>query len=126
MARYSNSAIVWEDGIIEWFDGPEWDEVAYQSFITAETQIEDEARRRAIWADRTGDARAGLNAQAQKDDNSGSIYLTLYHTVDYGIWLETIQNGRFSVIMDTLNAEGPRVIDNAIRRIKYARKGRVV
>ena len=125
MARYSKSAIVWEDGIIEWFDGPEWDDVALQSFILAETQLEEAAKKNAIWQDRTGDARDGLTAQAWKDPR-GSVMIALFHTVDYGVWLETIQNGRFAVIMRTLESEGARLIDNAIRRIKYARKGRMV
>lgn len=128
MARYSKSAgafqVTWTDGIIEWYNGPEWDEVALQHFTTAEVQIEEAAKRLALWEDRTGEARDGINAQAMNDN--GVVIMMLSHTVDYGVWLELIQNGRFAVIMRTLEEEAPRLIDNAIRRIKYARKGRNV
>lgn len=114
--------IDYTDGIIDWHNGPFWDEVAHESFSLAETQLEDAARDRAIWEDRTGDARAGLTAQALKPYD-GMVQMLLFHTVEYGIWLELIQNGRFAVIMSTLEAEAPRIINNAMRRIRYARKG---
>lgn len=125
MARYSRSAGAFEvtigDGIIEWFNGVDWDEVAEKSFITAETQLEDTAKNLAMWEDRTGEARDGLTAQAF--NQGGHVYMNLFHTADHGIWLELIQSGRFAVIMRTLEQEAPRIIDNAIRRIKYARRG---
>jgi hypothetical protein len=58
------------------------------------------ARSNAPWEDRTGDARAGLNVDVQSDGDN--IIMQLYHTVDYGLWLEVIQNGNFAIIMPTL------------------------
>lgn len=58
------------------------------------------AKANAPWEDRTGDARAGLNVDLQSDGDS--ILMSLYHTVDYGLWLEVIQSGRFAIIMPTL------------------------
>ena len=110
------------DGIIDWYNGPHWDEVAYQSFLEAETQLENAARDNAIWEDRTGEARMGLTAETLKPYD-GKVSMVLFHTVEYGIWLELIQNGRFAVLMKTLEEEGPRIIQNAMRRIYYARKG---
>lgn len=117
--------INWTDGIIDWLNGPYWDEVAYDAFTEAEVQLEEAARRNAEWEDRTGDARDGLTAQtlAPRD---GNVSLLLFHTVEYGKWLELIQNGRFAVIMKTLEEEAPRIIRNTMRRIRYARKGTVV
>lgn len=62
--------------------------------------ILDYAQANAPWADRTGDARDGLDVDV--DENGNEITITLYHTVDYGLWLEVIQTGRFAIIMPTL------------------------
>jgi len=112
------------DGMIEWYNGPEWDEVAEQEFDTAASDIEESAKRDAPWADRTGDARDGLTATVYND--KGLVGVVLYHTVEYGKWLELIQNGRFAIIRPTLEAHAHRLTYNAIRRIRYARRGRVV
>lgn len=58
------------------------------------------AKQNAPWQDRTGDARAGLDVDVS--ESGGAIYIQLYHQVDYGLWLEVIQNGRFAIIMPTL------------------------
>lgn len=60
----------------------------------------DWAKQNAPWEDRTGMAREGLDTDVTMEHNT--IIWTLYHTVDYGQWLETIQNGRFRIIMPTL------------------------
>lgn len=60
----------------------------------------DYAKQNAPWADRTGQAREGLDTDVTMDHNT--ITWTLFHTVDYGQWLETIQNGTFAIIMPTL------------------------
>lgn len=65
------------------------------------------AQDQAPWEDRTGDARAGLDTDVRWEGET--IVWEMYHTVDYGIWLETIQNGRFSVIMPTLELFAPEV-----------------
>lgn len=65
------------------------------------------AKQQASWADRTGEARAGLDVEV--DGNREEIVLTMFHTVEYGQWLETIQNGRFAVIMPTLELYGPEI-----------------
>ena len=109
-----------EDGIIEWFDGPEWDDVAAEEFEIAAREVETYAKANAVWSDRTGQARAGLRAWADHYGNVVSV--TLSHGVDYGYWLEVIQNGRFAIIRPTIEAESRRITYNAIRRISYARK----
>jgi hypothetical protein len=63
-------------------------------------EILDYAKTNAPWEDRTGAARAGLDVAVQQDVEA--IIIQLYHTVDYGLWLEVIQNGRFAIIMPTL------------------------
>jgi len=63
-------------------------------------EIQFYAQDTAPWADRTGEARDGLTTEVEREGNS--VTLSLFHTVDYGQWLETIQSGRFAVIMPTL------------------------
>lgn len=58
------------------------------------------AKDNAPWEDRTGDARAGLDIDVDRTDLD--IIIELFHTVDYGLWLEVIQSGRFATIMPTL------------------------
>lgn len=110
------------DGIVVWFDGPEWDDVAKEEFETARGQVENYARNHAPWEDRTGDARAGLTTDVYEND--GSVFLELAHTVEYGLWLEIIQNGRFAIILPTLEVMAPQVMGKAVARISRARRGR--
>lgn len=63
------------------------------------------AQARAPWSDITGAARRGLNGDVYREGNN--IILRLSHSVEYGKWLETIQGGKYAVIMPTLEAVGP-------------------
>lgn len=65
------------------------------------------AKDQAPWNDRTGAAREGLDTSVQWE--GAEIVWDLYHQVDYGIWLETVLNGKYSVIMPTLELFAPRV-----------------
>jgi hypothetical protein len=78
-------------------------------------ELEMYAKFNAPWADRTGEARNGLTASVYEE--GGEIVLELAHSVDYGIWLELIQDGRFAIIMPTLEALGPRIIRDAGGRV---------
>lgn len=120
MAAKNNILI--DDGIIVWFNGPEWDDVAAEAFEDARSDVEEYAQVNAPWQDRTGDARSGLTAEVSH--SAGDIVLTLGHTVDYGLWLEVIQNGKFAIIIPTLEAMAPKVLDDAVQRVATARKGR--
>lgn len=71
-------------------------------------EIEIYAQTHAPWSDRTGNARYGLTAEVRNE--GGEIVIELYHTVDYGQWLELIQDGRFAIIMPTLEALGPEIL----------------
>jgi hypothetical protein len=86
-------------------------ENALELFEAEAPGILEYAQANAPWEDRTGDARAGLGVEVYEED--GDIYLDLYHTVDYGLWLEVIQNGRFATIMPTLEAYADRLIGGA-------------
>lgn len=53
-------------------------------------------RANAPWTDRTTLARASLNAHVE--GGGREISLVLAHGVDYGIYLETMQDGRYAII----------------------------
>lgn len=72
-------------------------------------EIQEYAQENAPWEDQTGDARGGLTAQ-YVDAGFMEHAIVLYHTVDYGIWLETRWNGRLAIILPTLEAMGPRIM----------------
>jgi hypothetical protein len=73
--------------------------------------IEAWMKENAPWEDRTGDARDGLTAKKVSQGFRQEIYL--YHTVDYGIWLEVRWNGKYAIIVPALehfdSMMGPRL-----------------
>lgn len=54
----------------------------------------------APWEDQTGAAREGLTASRTHEGFKQVIYV--YHTVDYGIWLEVRWNGRYAIIVPAM------------------------
>lgn len=115
------SSFIVHDGQAAWYAGPEWDHVALAAATAFAPGVEDRARGNAIWMDRTGDARAGLTAEASEE--LGMIYLELAHTVEYGQWLEVIQNGHYAVIMRTLEEEAGPVFAAVAIAVANARHG---
>lgn len=65
------------------------------------------AKANAPWTDRTGDARSGLDTDVEWEGDE--VVWSLYHVVDYGLFLETIANGKWSIIMPTLEQFAPKV-----------------
>lgn len=65
--------------------------------------IEAQAKQNAPWVDRTGNARQGLRGFAE-DLNETSVAIFLTHSVDYGVYLELEYQGRYSIIMPTMEA----------------------
>jgi len=70
----------------------------------AEARMKQGAR----WTDRTGAARMGLGAKMQSSRDEYAI--VLYHTVEYGIWLEVRWSGRYAIIEPTIESMGPEVM----------------
>jgi len=95
--------------------------------------IQDEAREKAPWEDRTSNARGGLffavdgfglntitgevtpEARAEMSDatvESGSkdtLIITLGHTVFYGKFLELSNGGKYAIIMSTIETNLPKL-----------------
>lgn len=76
------------------------------------------ARDHAPWQDRTGEARSQLGVEVSGGFQSWSknaASLTLYHGVDYGIWLEVRWSGRFAIIIPTIEVMGPKLMEKLER-----------
>jgi hypothetical protein len=78
---------------------------------TQAPRVQSYARSHAPWNDQTGNARSGLFARA--GGGGGTSYIELYHTVPYGIFLETRWGGRYQVLVPTITAEGARIMGMA-------------
>lgn len=76
----------------------------------AAADIEDYMKANAPWDDQTGDARDGLGAEAHTE--GFHHYIELFHSVDYGIWLEVKWSGQWAIIVPTMEAMGPHVVAN--------------
>lgn len=79
--------------------------------------IESYMRQNASWTDQTGNARNGLFARPYGENVSAGTSLhmgiNLFHTVPYGIYLETRFSGKYAIIVPTIHAKGPGVLEDA-------------
>lgn len=83
-------------------------------------ELRDYARQNAPWDDMTGDARGGLDANVNADGDLLSV--GLFHGVDYGIWLEIRWNGRYAIILPTMERKGSELLrkwDGILDRTVY-------
>lgn len=69
----------------------------------------DYAKNNAPWQDQTGDARAGLETEVTLYNDN--LMIDLFHTVEYGIWLEIRWGGRYAIIIPTIETMGPKLFD---------------
>lgn len=110
-------------GSIRWVRPPEQLAKAVEAYgdraITAVTAVagriatimQNDARERAPWTDRTGNARTGLFGTAERDvaQRLVTIYLSHGADIDYGKWLELIGSGKWAIIMPTIEAHLPEL-----------------
>jgi hypothetical protein len=71
-------------------------------------EMKSSAQANAPWDDRTGDARNGIDVSVEEHPVRPRIIL--FHTVDYGKWLEIRWSGRYAIIMPTIEEMGPGLI----------------
>lgn len=76
-------------------------------------ELVDYARSNAPWDDRSGDARSGLDAEFYGE--ADALGITLFHTVDYGPWLEIRWGGRYAIIIPTIENMGPKMLEKMER-----------
>lgn len=86
-------------------------EGAEEAFENGADQVLTWAKSNAPWEDRTGMARESLFTEVYQE--GAEVILTLGHGVDYGQWLELIQNGRFAIIMPTLEQFAQQIFEDA-------------
>lgn len=72
-------------------------------------EIEAYMKFNAPWTDRTGQARATLRAEVLDVTGRAALVL-LQHGVDYGVFLEAMQGGRYAILGPTLDYYGPRIM----------------
>lgn len=70
------------------------------------TEMQNQAKADAPWTDRTGNARTGIFGTSEADFAAHVVTIFLSHgaTIDYGIWLELANSGKYAVIMRTMEA----------------------
>jgi hypothetical protein len=68
-------------------------------------RLVDAAQSDAVWTDRTANARQGLTAEVI--DRGDVIEICLFHTMEYGIWLEVANDGTYAIIMKTVDRMAP-------------------
>lgn len=75
-------------------------------------RAESTMKRDAPWQDQTGNARQGLKARAVRDPRGDRFHLVLFHTMPYGIWLETRWGGKYAIILPTLDSVGRDLMED--------------
>ncbi len=71
-------------------------------------EIENWMRDNAPWTDRTGNARQTLYTAVRQVANE-MVELILSHGMDYGVFLETKNMGRYAIIAPALDEFGPKL-----------------
>lgn len=85
--------------------------------LTVDKGAEEGTRQmklKAPWTDRTTNARNGLNAHPDHSGTSAIGFkkhgITFAHGVDYGIWLEVANSGKYQIIMPVVLAVGKEIM----------------
>jgi predicted transcriptional regulator YheO len=73
-------------------------------------QAESEAKRIAPWKDHTSNARRSITGSSRTEP--GVIIGTLCIGVDYGVYLELSNQGRFRIILPTMDSYRYKFLDN--------------
>lgn len=70
-----------------------------------------------VWTDQTGDARAALHTELT-GLGTDMVEIIFSHGVDYGIWLELANGGRFQVIAPALDAFAPIIWQDVMALVR--------
>lgn len=99
------------DDLQIWADKDVFDRISRNADKVA-ADITEWLQNNTPWTDRTGEAR--LNMRCVVEHEPGNIHLVSTHGMPYGIYLETMQSGRFSVLMPMLGYWGPRFVKDIL------------
>ena len=78
-------------------------------------KMQSYAQENAPWTDRTGDARQLLKYKSTPDDTG--VTISLFHQVEYGLWLEVSHNEKYAILKNSRDAILPEFVE-AIRHIR--------
>ena len=82
------------------------------------SQMQNYARQNRRWKDRTGNARAGLNAGSfWQSPEVMIIYLT--HSMSYGVYLELANDGKFAILEEAINKYREEIHKNLKRIMEF-------
>ena len=70
-------------------------------------RLEAQAKQNAPWTDRTGNARKFLKGSVSIDEKAITIYLS--HSVEYGIWLELANSGKYAILKPTMESRAEEI-----------------
>ena len=68
--------------------------------------MEQYAKNNARWTDRTGHARQFIRSNVEWQ-NTNKLLISISHHVDYGIWLELANEGKYAILEEALNKHLP-------------------
>lgn len=80
--------------------------IAAANFIAP--KAEAYMKQNASWTDRSSAARNGLKAKVQT--TPASVAIVLYHSVDYGVWLEIRWAGKYAIVRPAVQAMAPEFV----------------
>lgn len=79
-------------------------------------KMEGEAKQNKPWQNRTGDAQKGLFGEAKAENTE--LKVRLAHSVDYGVYLELANNGKYAILEPTVQKNAPKFFKDAERVLK--------
>jgi len=88
----------------------EVDNAVYQIFMKYEKQVENFATANAPWHDITGNARQGLYANVDHAPRQYVSMIAGHGPVEYAIWLEIANAGRWAILLPTISYFEPRIL----------------
>ena len=71
-------------------------------------EAEGEAKVNAPWTDRTGNARNSITG-VYLGKNGGKLESALFIGMEYGVFLELANGGKYQIVWNTLEQEGTRL-----------------
>jgi len=85
--------------------------------VSAST-IQNYARQNRRWQDRTGNARAGLNA-GNFWQSPEVMIIFLAHAVSYGVYLELCNDGKYAILEESINKYREEIYNNLKRIMEF-------
>jgi len=76
--------------------------------------MQNYARTNKRWKDITGNARAGLNGGSFWQ-NPFMLMVFIAHSMEYGIYLELANDGKYDILQPTVNQFAPKIHESAKR-----------